>query len=302
MANSKNTGSAVALGIGALLVGVCFILPWVVVKFLEEVVLSVSGMEIARLETYLWLIPLGAVLGLAWAIYASYYQGDSTHTLALAGLGTACLPLLAFFALLLRVQTSLGMVGMVVDITVDIFGYGFWGTVVGILLMLTGGVLALTSTQQASGISSTEWMGPTYGRPSTTQAPPLPPSPTVPAPPPRPTYAPAPPPPPTEVVGLAAQAEGWLVGRSGSQSGQSFGLKRGNNTVGRDPRQADVVVDDSTVSGGHARIKFEGGQFYLYDLASTNGSFINNRRVQRQLLMDGDIVRFGNVELVFKKA
>ena len=293
MANSKNSTSAMVLGIGALVVGVCFMLPW-----LEQV--QSAGMDFAKLETYLWLVPLGAVLGLAWAIYVSYYQGDSTHTSALAGFGTACLPLLAVAVLLLRLPDFLWLGG--IELTVESFSYGFWGTMGGALLMMIGGILALTSTQQASGISSTEWMGPTYGRPSTTQAPPLPPSPTVPAPPPRPTYAPAPPPPPTEVVGLAAQAEGWLVGRSGSQSGQSFGLKRGNNTVGRDPRQADVVVDDSTVSGGHARIKFEGGQFYLYDLASTNGSFINNRRVQRQLLMDGDIVRFGNVELVFKKA
>ena len=106
---------------------------------------------------------------------------------------------------------------------------------------------------------------------------------------------------PTVPIGVPAQPVGWLVARSGGRSGQSFGLKRGNNTVGRDPQRADVVLDEPTVSGEHARVRYEGGQFYLYDLASSNGTFVNNRRVPRQMLMDNDLVRFGNAELVFKK-
>ena len=95
--------------------------------------------------------------------------------------------------------------------------------------------------------------------------------------------------------------EGWLVLRSGPRTGQQFGLKRGRNTVGRDSSRADIVLEGETVSGEHAHVQFEQGQFYVYDLASTNGTFVNNRRIQRQMLMDGDVVRFGSTQLVFKR-
>jgi len=136
--------------------------------------------------------------------------------------------------------------------------------------------------------------------PPTMPAPPPPPVSTVPQPPPAPVPPVGPPREPTVEMGRPPAPEGWLVLRSGPRTGQQFGLKRGRNTVGRDPNRADIVLDDETVSGEHARIQFEQGHFYIYDLASTNGTYINNRRVQRQLLMDGDVVRFGNTQAVFK--
>jgi len=92
----------------------------------------------------------------------------------------------------------------------------------------------------------------------------------------------------------------WLVARNGPQAGKSFGLKAGETTIGRDTRRADIVLDATTVSGEHARVRCEEGQFFLYDLASTNGTFINNRQIQKQMLRDGDVVRFGQAEFVFK--
>jgi len=137
--------------------------------------------------------------------------------------------------------------------------------------------------------------------PATPPPPPPAPAPTVPQHQPAPAPSARPPRQPTVPIGVQPAAEGWLVIRSGPRTGQQFGLNRGRNTVGRDPSHADIVLDEETVSGEHARVQFEQGQFYLYDLASTNGTYINNRRIQRQLLMDGDVVRFGNVQLVFKR-
>jgi pSer/pThr/pTyr-binding forkhead associated (FHA) protein len=91
-----------------------------------------------------------------------------------------------------------------------------------------------------------------------------------------------------------------LIARNGPLAGKSFGLKAGSTTIGRDTRKADIILDTSTVSGEHARVRYEGGQFFLYDLASTNGTFINNRQIQKQMLRDGDVVRFGQAETVFK--
>lgn len=137
--------------------------------------------------------------------------------------------------------------------------------------------------------------------PPTIPAPSPPPVSTVPQPSPAPVPSVRPPRQPTVPVGVPPEPIGLLVLRSGPRTGQQFGLKRGRNTVGRDSSRADIVLEDETISGEHARVQFEQGQFYIYDLASTNGTFVNNRRVQRQLLMDGDVVRFGNAQLVFKR-
>jgi pSer/pThr/pTyr-binding forkhead associated (FHA) protein len=107
--------------------------------------------------------------------------------------------------------------------------------------------------------------------------------------------------PPTEVIGAAQPPAAWLVMRAGNRSGKQYGLQRGRNVVGRDGTQCEVIVDDATVSKRHAEIRHENGQFVLYDLASTNGTFVNNRRVQRQGLLDGDDVRIGHVAFVFKE-
>jgi len=125
---------------------------------------------------------------------------------------------------------------------------------------------------------------------------------SVPPPPPSPapTVVPPSPPQPTEYYQLPPRPAAWLVARNGPQAGKNFGLKAGETTIGRDTRRADIVLDATTVSNEHARVRCEEGQFFLYDLASTNGTFINNRQIQKQMLRDGDVVRFGQAEFVFK--
>ena len=93
----------------------------------------------------------------------------------------------------------------------------------------------------------------------------------------------------------------WLVVKSGARAGKQFGLGRGRNTIGRDGSRCDIVLDDGAVSAQHAQVNFENGQFAIYDLASLNGTFVNQQKVQRQLLMDDDMVRIGNTTFVFKK-
>jgi len=71
--------------------------------------------------------------------------------------------------------------------------------------------------------------------------------------------------------------------------------------TGRDP-QNDVVVDDRRVSRKHAEIRLRLGRYTLYDLQSTNGTFVNGRRVAEVVLSDGDRISVGGVELVFRTA
>lgn len=69
--------------------------------------------------------------------------------------------------------------------------------------------------------------------------------------------------------------------------------------IGRKPGN-DVVIDNAAVSGEHARIIQEEGMFYVEDMASTNGTFLNDKRVHKQELYDGDRVRIGKHLLIYQ--
>jgi hypothetical protein len=68
-------------------------------------------------------------------------------------------------------------------------------------------------------------------------------------------------------------------------------------TVGRRDDNS-MVIDDGFISGSHAEVIFDHGAWWLQDLNSTNGTFVNNQPIQGRIrLTDGDIVQFGRVRL-----
>jgi len=69
--------------------------------------------------------------------------------------------------------------------------------------------------------------------------------------------------------------------------------------IGRDP-QNDITLDDRRVSRKHAEIRLRLGRYTLYDLQSTNGTYVNGRRVAEVVLADGDRLSIGGVELEFR--
>jgi pSer/pThr/pTyr-binding forkhead associated (FHA) protein len=108
----------------------------------------------------------------------------------------------------------------------------------------------------------------------------------------------------TEVLVKPPAQLAWLVIYSGPRAGKDFRLGEITN-IGRDATQNDIVIDDPAVSGQHARIKLEKGQFVLYDLASTNGTFIKDpetgewKEIHKQALADKDRIKMGNTILFF---
>lgn len=66
--------------------------------------------------------------------------------------------------------------------------------------------------------------------------------------------------------------------------------------LGRDPI-CDVVLDDLKLSRIHAEITHEGDILIFHDKNSMNGSYVNDYRVTRQILMPGDMIRIGTTEL-----
>jgi len=70
-------------------------------------------------------------------------------------------------------------------------------------------------------------------------------------------------------------------------------------TVGRDPKN-DIVLDDRRVSRRHAEVRLRLGRYTLYDLGSTNGTFVNGRRIAEMVLSDEDRITIGGAELVVR--
>lgn len=62
-----------------------------------------------------------------------------------------------------------------------------------------------------------------------------------------------------------------------------------------------VVLADPAVSRKHAGIRKVDGTYELADLGSTNGIYVNGRKVPKKTLEPGDIIRIGNTEAVFKR-
>jgi pSer/pThr/pTyr-binding forkhead associated (FHA) protein len=92
---------------------------------------------------------------------------------------------------------------------------------------------------------------------------------------------------------------GMLVNKK--DTSRRFDIDRPSVTLGRAPGN-DFVVEHATVSRQHATIKIEGEDLRLYDLGSANGTFVNDKRVREPVtLQDGDAVRLGEAEFIFKR-
>ena len=75
-------------------------------------------------------------------------------------------------------------------------------------------------------------------------------------------------------------------------------LEKECTTLGRMPGN-DIMIDDSVVSGHHAKLITAQGKTYVEDLGSTNGTFVNSEKVKRRLLHNGDTIALARYKLVF---
>jgi two-component system, cell cycle response regulator len=93
--------------------------------------------------------------------------------------------------------------------------------------------------------------------------------------------------------------EPYLIQISGRETGQMYNLAGRNVKLGRDPT-CQIVIDDPHISRVHAEILSKNGNtMVIRDAGSTNGIFVNGKRVTEQQLNDGDKILIGT-RLYFK--
>lgn len=76
-------------------------------------------------------------------------------------------------------------------------------------------------------------------------------------------------------------------------SGESHAITSAQVTIGRERSVSDIALRDPNVSRRHAQLTFTGSDWSIEDLNSTNGTLVNNRRITRCPLRNGDLLTFG---------
>lgn len=89
-----------------------------------------------------------------------------------------------------------------------------------------------------------------------------------------------------------------LTIESGPDAGHSHPTGDHALRLGRSPDN-DVILRDPATSGHHARLERRGDQFWLVDLGSTNGTFVNGESIQEKQLNHGDRLTIGQNSIHF---
>src|SRR5215218_8738205 len=103
---------------------------------------------------------------------------------------------------------------------------------------------------------------------------------------------------PVDVGDVAAESGALVIRSGGGRVGQSFPLRGERLMIGRSP-DAEIFLDDVTVSRDHAQLVRRSGGWYLDDSGSLNGTYVNRRRIDSHRLEDGDELQVGKYKLTY---
>jgi adenylate cyclase len=96
--------------------------------------------------------------------------------------------------------------------------------------------------------------------------------------------------------------EHWLVYRESNGVEKTFNLQNASTSIGRQPDNDIVFINEHSISRRHASIVQEDSEFFLVDLGSKNGTKVNGQIVKRHRLSNDDQILLGKVVLTFKAA
>jgi hypothetical protein len=90
-----------------------------------------------------------------------------------------------------------------------------------------------------------------------------------------------------------------LLFRNGPLEGQKVDLAKDRKTVLGRSAQCDVALKVPGISRVHCEIEYDGQDYHVSDLGSSNGTYINGERVSRHVIQHGDILRVASIESAF---
>ena len=103
---------------------------------------------------------------------------------------------------------------------------------------------------------------------------------------------------PVDVGDVAAESGALVIRSGGGRVGQSFPMLAERLVIGRSP-DAEIFLDDVTVSRNHALLVRRRDGLYIDDLGSLNGTYVNRRRIESHRLQNGDELQVGKYKLTY---
>ena len=103
---------------------------------------------------------------------------------------------------------------------------------------------------------------------------------------------------PVDLEEIVAEGATLAIRSGGGRAGEVFELKGDQMQIGRSP-DAEVFLDDVTVSRNHALLVRRRDGLYVDDLGSLNGTYVNRRRIESHKLANGDELQVGKYKLTY---
>jgi pSer/pThr/pTyr-binding forkhead associated (FHA) protein len=97
---------------------------------------------------------------------------------------------------------------------------------------------------------------------------------------------------------VANEGATLVIRAGGGRAGETFMVAGDQMRIGRSP-EAEVFLDDVTVSRNHALLVRRRDGIYIDDLGSLNGTYVNRRRIESHKLHDGDELQVGKYKLTY---
>ncbi len=103
---------------------------------------------------------------------------------------------------------------------------------------------------------------------------------------------------PVDLEQVTAEGATLVIRSGGGRAGETFEVGGERTRIGRSP-DAEVFLDDVTVSRNHALLVRRRDGLYIDDLGSLNGTYVNRRRIESHKLVDGDELQIGKYKLTY---
>ena len=103
---------------------------------------------------------------------------------------------------------------------------------------------------------------------------------------------------PVDLQQVTGEGATLVIRSGGGRSGEVFNVSGERMTIGRSP-DAEIFLDDVTVSRNHALLVRRRDGLYIDDLGSLNGTYVNRRRIESHKLAGGDELQVGKYKLTY---